>query len=156
MDAGIGEAAAIASLASAGFGAGGSVMKGAGTQAADEMQADRLTRAAEFGKLQAAGTDVTMRDELNTTLGNIDAIRAAAHIDPTSPTSAAIRERETLVSDRQRSNALLKIRSQTDEDVASADYLRKAGDYALLQGFVGAGASIASAGAKGLVNRPGS
>lgn len=154
MDAGIGEAAAVLSIASAGFGAAGSVTKGMGTQAGDTAQADRLTRAAEFGKMQAELTDTTMRENLNTTLGNIDVIRAAAHIDPTSPTTAAIREHETMIGDRQRMTAGLNIRSQTQEDLDSADYLRKAGDFALMQGYISAGADVAKAGVKGL-DRPG-
>jgi len=148
MDAGT--AAVGLSIASAGFGASSNIAKGMGTQAADEAQAARLERAAEFGKLQAAGTDVTMREELNTTLGNIAAIRAAAGIDPTSPTTAAILERNTMVSDRQREAALLKIRSQTREDLDSAAFQRKAGEYALLQGYLGAGTGASGAVLQGL------
>jgi hypothetical protein len=51
------------------------------------MQAERAERAAQFGKLQATLADTTMRENLNTTLSNIDVIRAAAKIDPTSPTT---------------------------------------------------------------------
>jgi hypothetical protein len=34
-----------------------------------------------------------MRENLNVTLGNIEAVRGAAGVDPTSPTTAALMER---------------------------------------------------------------
>lgn len=142
--------AIAASVGSAGLGAYGSISKGQGTKAADDMQADKLARAADFGRLQADLTDTTMRENLTTTLGNIDVIRAAGRIDPTSPTTAALEERQTQIGDRQRNAALLNIRGQMAEDEASAHYLRKAGEYALLQGYVGAGAQIAGAVGKGI------
>jgi hypothetical protein len=135
--------AAVASIASIGLSAYGSVTKAQGTKAADEMQADKATRAAEFGRLQADLTDTTMRERLNTTLSNIDAIRAAGNVDPSSPTTAAIEDRDIVLSNRQRTAAVLSERSQTAEDIASANYLRKAGGFALMQGYIGAGAAAA-------------
>src|SRR5438094_260640 len=49
-----GTAAVGLSIASAGFGASSSIMKGAGTQAADEAQAARLERAARCCKVWLA------------------------------------------------------------------------------------------------------
>lgn len=144
-----GTGASVASIASLGLSALGSVEKGMGTQAADNFQADRAERAAQFGRLQANLTDTTMRENLNTTLANIDTIRAAAHIDPTSPTGAAINAHETMLSDRARTTALLGINSQISEDEASAKYLRDAGDFALKMGYLGAGITIAGGVAKG-------
>lgn len=149
MGTGTGAAAGTLSALSPLMSAYGSVMKGQGTQAADDMQADRLNRAADFGRVQADLTDTTMREQLNTTIGNIDAIRAAGRIDPTSPTSAALIDRQTQLGDRSRGAALLNIRSQVSEDEASAAYLRKAGDFALMQGYIEGGTKIASAAAKG-------
>lgn len=134
-----------ASIASLGLSVFSSIAKGQGTKAADEMQADRAERAAQFGKLQAGLTDTTMREQLNTTLANIDVIRAAAHIDPTSPTTAAVEGHSTMLSDRQRTAALLSINSQVSEDEASAKYLRDAGDYALKMGYLEGGVKVASA-----------
>lgn len=150
----LGTLASGASIGAAGLTAASSIMKGQGQKSADEMQADRLTRAAEFGKVQADLTDATMREQLNTTLGNIDVIRAAGHIDPTSPTTAALEERQRQLGNRQGGAAGLNIRSQVSEDEASADYLRKSGNYALLQGYLGAGASAAGAIGKGFTSRP--
>jgi hypothetical protein len=138
-----GVAAGPLSIASLGLSAYSSIAKGQGTQAADQMQAERAERAAAFGKLQAGLTDTVMRENLNTTLGNIEVIRAASHIDPTSPTTAAIEDRQSMISDRQRTAALLSIKSQVSEDEASAKYLRDAGDYALSMGYLDAGVKIA-------------
>lgn len=144
----MGGSAGPASIASLGLGVFSSIEKGLGTQAADEMQAARAERAAEFGKLQASMTDTHFREELNTTLGNIEVIRAAANIDPTSPTSAALEDRQRMLSERQRSASALTIKSQIDENEASAKYLRQAGDFAATMGYVNAGINVASAVAK--------
>lgn len=144
--AGIASGASIASL---GLGAFSAITEGYGKQAANEAQAARAERAAQFGRLQANLTDTTMRDELNTTLGNIDVIRAAARIDPSSPTTAAIEDRQRLVSDRQRTAAVLSIRSQVAEDEASARFLRESGDFAVTQGYLKAATGVAGGVARG-------
>ncbi len=79
--------AAVASVASLGMSAYGTIKKGEGDQAAADFKADKAEEAARFGREQAELTDVTLRERLNTTLANIDSIRAAAHVDPTSPTT---------------------------------------------------------------------
>lgn len=135
-------AAGPASIASLGFSAVGAIMQGSATQSANEFQAARAEKAAQFGRAQADLTDTTMREQLTTTLGNIDAIRAAANIDPTSPTTAAVRDYNTMLSDRQRMAAVGSQRAQADEDIAGANYLRQAGRFAYTQGLVGAGAKI--------------
>lgn len=146
---GAGAGASGTSIASLGLGAASSVLKGFGQQSSLEMQSKRAERAAEFGKLNAELTDTTMREQLNTTLGNIDVIRAAARIDPTSPTTAAVEALETMKGDRQRSAATLSLRAQAAEDEASARYLHQAGDFAVLTGFLDAGTKLAGGFAKG-------
>jgi hypothetical protein len=137
-----------ASIASLALTAASDVTKGSATQAADDFQADRAQRAAEFGQVQASLTDTTMRENLNTTLGNIEAVRAAAGIDPTSPTTAALMDRNEALSDRQRMAAVGSIKAQSAEDLASADYLRKAGDFAVTQSYLSAATDVASGIAK--------
>lgn len=140
-----GSGASGASIASLGLSAYSSVLKGQGTKAADEFQADRAERAAQFGRLQAGLTDTVMRERMNTTLSNIDVIRGAARIDPTSPTTAALKDRASLIADRQRTAAVLTQRSQAAEDDASANYLRQAGDFALSMGYFEAGTKVVDA-----------
>jgi hypothetical protein len=139
------EAAAIgtvASLASLGLGAASTISKGSGEQAAADFKADQADRAAEFGRYQADLTDTTLRERLTTTLGNIDAIRSAANIDPWSPTTAAIRDRNTVLSDRQRMAQVTSIKSQADADEASAAFLRKSGAFAMKQSYLQAATGV--------------
>jgi hypothetical protein len=141
--------AAVASIASIGLSAMGTVAKGEGEKAADDFKAARAEESAKFGRLQAELTDTTLREQLNVTLANIDAIRASGDIDPRSPTGAAITARNESLSDRQRTAQLVTLRSQAASDEAGARYLRSAGDYALSQSYMQAGAGIAGGLAKG-------
>jgi hypothetical protein len=139
----MGEAAGpIASLASVGFQAAGAIMQGYGTQSADKLKAEQAQIAAEIGRQHALSTDVTMRQKMNIVLGNIEAIRAAGHADPTSPTTAALLDRERAAGDASRMAAVGSIRMQAAEDEAAAAYLKKAGDFAVTMGYLGAGADI--------------
>lgn len=137
-----------ASIASLGLGVFSSLTKGNAAKAGADFQAVRAERAAEFGKVQADLTDTTMREQLNTTLSNIDVIRAAARIDPTSPTTAAIEARQSMLSDRQRTAAVSSLRQQAADDEASAKYLRESGDFAVKMGYLDAGVKTAAALAK--------
>lgn len=125
------------------------VTAGSATQASDEFQADKAERAAKFGELQATLTDTSMLQKLNTTLGNIETVRAAANADPNSPTGAALFQRSEDIGDTQRMAAVGSQRAQSAEDLASADYLRRAGDFAVTQSYLKAGTDVASALAKG-------
>jgi hypothetical protein len=145
---GAGSGASGASLLSIGLSAYSDVEKGAATQASDEFQADKANEAAKFGRLQADLTDTTSRERLNTTLGNIDAIRAAAHVDPTSPTTSAVEAWQTQISERQRLAASGTQRAQAATDDASANYLRQAGQFAQTQGYLNAGIDVATGIAK--------
>lgn len=148
MDKVAGPGAAGLSIASAGLSAYSTVLKGEGTQAADEYQAQSLERAANVGKVKAAQTGAQMTEQLNNTLGRIDAVRAAAHDDPTSPTGAAIRDTAEYQGNRQKSITVDNILEQANQDTADAAYLRAAGKYALSTSEVGAAASFLGAASK--------
>src|SRR6185503_19379850 len=92
----------------------------------------------------------TMRENLNTTLGNIEAIRAAGNIDPTSPSTSAVLDRQAQISNRQRTAADVTINSQVAADEASANYLRQAGKFAVTQSYLQAAAGVAGGVAKGM------
>jgi hypothetical protein len=138
----MGGVAAVASIASVAMSAGGSIMKGMGTNAGDQYQAARLERAAEYGRVSADQTDAQMRENLNVSLGNIDAVRAAAHTDPSSPTGAAIVDRTEMLGDRARGIKVGNILAQTNQEQADASYLQSAGSFAQTMGFFGAGADV--------------
>lgn len=140
---GSGGSAGGSSILSIGLSAYSSVLKGQGEQASANMRADKLEQAAAYGKVQAAETGAQLTEQLNTTLGNIDAIRAAAGIDPTSPTTAAIQDKQSFVSDRQRSTTVNNILQQARQNEADATYMRSAGSFALKQGWLSAGIDVA-------------
>jgi hypothetical protein len=136
------EGAGIFSLASMGFQAAGAEAQAAGTSAAYTYKAEQLQRAAEYGDLKATQTAGQMTRNLNMTLGNIDAIRAAGRDDPTAPSGAAYRQMVENVGTEQTSITTFNILAQSQEDVANAAYLRQASSQALLMGDITAGADI--------------
>lgn len=141
--------AGAASLASIGLSAMGTISKGEGEKSADDFKASRAEEAARFGKMQADLTDTTMRQQLNITLSNIDAIRATGNIDPRSPTGAAIEDQSVQRSTMQRMAATGTLRAQAASDEAGAAYLRQAGDFALSQSYIAAAAGVAGGLSKG-------
>jgi hypothetical protein len=112
-------------------------MGGSATEAADEYQANKQRVAAEYAKASAAETSVQMRENLNTQLENISAIRAAQGTDPTSPTTAALTDRTGMMGDRARSIQVGNILAQAGQDEADATYLDQAGSFAYTQGIIG-------------------
>lgn len=142
-----GGGAGAASIATLGFSVAGDLMKGAGAQSAADAKAARLEQAAQYGRVAAQQTDAQLTEQLNTTLGNIDAIRAAANTDPSSPTGNAIRSSQEYVGDRQRTTTVNNIVRQANQNDADAKYTRAAGDYALKMGYVSAGLDVAKAAA---------
>jgi hypothetical protein len=132
-----------ASIAGAGLGAYGDVLKGQGVQAGDVFKASMLEQAAERGRVAAVQTGADYSRKIAMDLSNIDAIRAAGHTDPTSPTGAAVRDFHEEIGLSQKSIAVENILAQSQQQLAEAAYLRQAGKTALLSGYIGAGADIA-------------
>jgi hypothetical protein len=145
MGAAAGAASGL-SLASVGLSAYSSILGGEATSSADQYKAEQLDRAAQYGDLKATQTNAQMTRNLSITLGNIDAVRAAARTDPTSPTGAAVRDYAESTGTEQKNIQVDSIMAQAQEDEANAAYLRNASSTALLSGDIGA----ASAGLKGL------
>lgn len=139
---GYGPAASGSSIASIGLSAYGAILQSRGTQKADEFKAERLERAAAIGRTAATQTAAQYSEDLVKTLGNIDAIRAAAHTDPTSPTGVAVRERADYLGTRAKTAAVANILAQSDQQEADARYLRYAGKEALLAGKISAASTI--------------
>lgn len=135
------------SLASAGLDAGSKLVAGQGKAAAFEFEAQRAERAAEIGRLQADQADAQFRENLNTTLSNINAMRAAAYADPDSPTAVAIKANEASIGDRERVNKVTTLRMQAEEDEKAADFRRRAASSALLASYLSAAGGLAKAGA---------
>ena len=109
-----------------------------GTASADTAKAEELDRAAQYGELKATQTNAQMTRNLSITLGNIDAVRAAARTDPTSPTGAAVRNTVEATATSDKNIQVDSIMAQAEQDQANAAYLRSASSTALLSGGIGA------------------
>lgn len=130
------------SIAGAGLSAYADILKGQGTAAGENYKAASLENAAQRGRVAAAQTGASETEKLVQTLGNIDAVRAAAHTDPTSPTGAAIRDWNETLGLTKKSIDVDNIMAQSQQEDSDAAYLRSASKYALLGGELGAGADI--------------
>jgi hypothetical protein len=138
----MGAALPVMAVAGVAASAAGTYMQGEATSAADQYQAQRLDRAAQYGKVQAVQTSAQGLEKLNVTLGNIDAVRAAGNVDPSSPTTTAIRDRTSFLSERDTGIRVENILAQASQNESDAAYLRDASGYALTMGMVGAGATL--------------
>lgn len=121
-------------------------MQGQGQAAGYRYRQDQAERLALNAKTQANQTDTQYREELNTTLANIDAIRSAAGQSLNSPTALAIEDNETAVSNRQRRIKVDNLNSQATQYGRDAQYFEYAGGAAMDMAYLNA----ASAGIKTL------
>lgn len=138
----MGAAGPALSIAAVGLSAAGDISKGFGQKAADEYQAARLDRAAQYGELQASQVGAQLTEKLNVTLGNIDTISAAAHLDPTSPSTAAYRDYQEYQGTRAKEITVDSLLSDARQKESDAAYLREAGSFALGTSFLSAGGDI--------------
>lgn len=138
-----GSAAGGNSIASIGLQAYATMLSAEGTATADEYQAAKLDNAAKYGELKAVQTGSQMTRSLNTTLGNIEAVRAAARADPNSPTGAAIIDEQEQLGNDQKMTTVNSILAQVNQDKADAAYYRKASSDALFAGEISTAAGIA-------------
>lgn len=133
------------SIAGAGLQAYGEILKSEGVAAGDTFKAEVLEQNAQRGEVQAVQVGADATRKLANDLGNIDAIRAAVHTDPTSPTGAAIRDTAENIGLTQKTIAVDQIMAQSRQEQDEAAYLRSASKQALLAGDISAGADILSA-----------
>ena len=138
-----GSAAGGNSLMSIGLSAYSTILQSQGTADADNWQAAKLENAAVYGDLKAVQTGGQMTRSLNTTLGNIDAVRAAANTDPSSPTGVAVRGNQEAIGNEQRDITVNSILQQSRQQRDDATYYKSAAENALFAGKIGAAAGIA-------------
>jgi hypothetical protein len=147
-------AAAGLSLASTGFKMAGEYESSRGTAAADIYTAQELEQQAQYGELKATQTNAQMTRNLAITLGHIDAVRAAAHTDPSSPTGAAVRGEREMLGTEAKGITVENILQQSRMDEANAAYMRSQASNALLFGDLGM-LGTAFGGAAGAFSRGG-
>jgi len=124
----IGAAGGPIGLALQGF---SQIFSGMGSRAGSRYEAKRAKNTADIARLQADQTDVTMREELDSVLGSIQAIRASTGADPSSPTSLAVMQRERGIADRERRIRTGSLRMQAFQSEEDARFHRYAGRMAL-------------------------
>jgi hypothetical protein len=132
----------IFSIGGLGLSAYSSILSSQGTAAGMNYKAASLENAAARGKVAAAQTGASLSERLAMDLGNIDAVRAAAHTDPTSPTGAAIRDWNESLGLTNKSIAVNNLLAQSKQQESDAAYLRSASKTALLGGELSAGADV--------------
>jgi hypothetical protein len=137
-----------ASVASLGLSAYADILKGQGTQAADIYRAQSLENAAARGRVAAVQTGAAESIKIAADLGNVDAVRAAARTDPTSPTGAAVRDWHEQLGLTKKAIDIDNILAQAQQQQSDAAYLRAAGKSALQAGYLTAGTDVLAALAK--------
>ena len=131
-------------IASIGLSAAGKGMQAQGAAAADEFKAQQMQEAATYGELKAQQTNAQMTRNLVMTLGHIDAVRGAAHIDPTSPTASAVRAAVEEQGINDKTIKVASIQQQARMDEAGASYMRQASNDALLAGDLNMASTVVS------------
>lgn len=119
---------------------GGTLMSAQGQAAGAKAQQIRAQKAAEIARVQADQADTAYRDELRTTLANIDTIRASAGVDSASPTAFAIRDQAREDSDKQRERKVSGLRMQANQFDQDAAFYGSAARNYITAGMVNAGA----------------
>jgi hypothetical protein len=122
---------------------GGTVMQAQGQSAGAKAQQIKAQKQAQIARVQADQADTAYRDELSTTLANIDTIRASANVASNSPTAFALRDQANEDSTLQRQRKVAGIRMQANQlDQDAAFYGSAARNY-MSAGLVNAGGQLA-------------
>lgn len=116
------------------LGLAGSLVGAAGQYQASNYAAQQSKRAAQVGRIQADQVDAGYRDELNSTISNIRAIRASSGAGAFSPTGMAIEDKQAETSNRDRVIEVGSKRMQANQDEADAKFRKSSAKWALLGG----------------------
>lgn len=105
-----------------------------GNYQAGQQAAAQSKRAAQVGRIQADQVDASYRDELNSTISNIRAIRAGAGVGGFSPTGMAIEADQERISTRDRRIEVGNRRMQANQDEDDARFRKSAATWSLIGG----------------------
>ena len=114
------------SIGAAGLKAYGDITSSQGVAAADTYKAQVLQQNAQRGHVAAVQTGADLSQRLATTLGNIDAMRAAGHGDPSSPSAMAFRNQQEAEGTSQKAIAVDQIEAEAKQKESDANYLQYA------------------------------
>jgi hypothetical protein len=132
-------------MASSGLKAFGDIYAAQGKAEGAKYRAATLEANAQRARVSAVQTGAAESQQLATTLGNIDAVRAAAHGDPTSPMAGAYRDMNEDLGLTKKAIDVDNIMAQARQDDSDAAYLRTSAKYALTSGYISAGSDVLSA-----------
>ncbi|SPL64405.1 hypothetical protein OHAE_272 [Ochrobactrum soli] len=110
------------------------LISGIGGAIGYNQQAQQAKDAAATGRIQANQIDAGYRDELNSTINNIRAIRAGTGVAANSPTTLAIEDENRRVSDRNRTRDVASRRIQADQSERDARTFRNSAFTSLIGG----------------------
>lgn len=105
-----------------------------GQYQASQHAAQQSERAAQVGRIQADQIDASYREELNSTISNIRAIRASTGVGANSPTGRAIEADQERISTRDRRIDVGSRRMQANQDENDARFRRSAATVSLIGG----------------------
>ncbi|MBD9540106.1 hypothetical protein IB276_11640 [Ensifer sp. ENS04] len=116
------------------LGLAGGLVNAYGSYQAGNHAAAQSQRAAQVGRINADQVDASYRDELNSTIANINSIRASAGVGANSPTGRAIEADQQRISDRDRRIEVGSKRMQATQDEQDAKFRRSSARMALFGG----------------------
>jgi sugar/nucleoside kinase (ribokinase family) len=128
------------------LGLAGSLVGAVGQSKASNYAAQQSARAAQVGRVQADQVDASYRDELNSTISNIRAIRASSGTGANSPTGMAIEAKQEDTSNRDRRIEVGNKNMQANQDDADAKFRRSSAKTALFGGVASGLAKFAGSG----------
>ena len=124
------------SLAATGFKVLGDYVGSRAEAGADVYKSELLEQQAEYGRLKATQTNAQLTRNLAITLEHVDAVRSAMHVDPSSPTGAAVRGEMEATGTERKGITVENILQQARMDEANAAYMRSQSSNALLSGNI--------------------
>lgn len=105
-----------------------------GAYQGQKHQAAQAKQQAEVGRMQADQIDTAYRDELSSTLSNIQNIRASTGAAAYSPTGMALEEGQKKISDRNRTRDVASKNMQATQLDKDAKFLKSSATASLFGG----------------------
>lgn len=136
--------AVLAAVAGSSLQAVGSVMTGRENARAALFEQQQFKIQEQTERTAAAQEEARRREELVSSLGTIQAIRAGRGVGMSSPTGMTILETTASEQTRDAKQASLNRLLKADQSRLAAAGAGKKAQYSLLSGYVGAGEALAS------------
>lgn len=105
-----------------------------GVSQGQKHQAAQAKQQAEVGRMQADQIDTAYRDELSSTISNIQNIRASTGAAAFSPTGMALEEGQKKISDRNRTRDVASRNMQATQLDKDAKFLKSSATASLFGG----------------------